>query len=340
MAIAPTGPIDADGHVRDDDRRVRQFIAPPFDKRSPLGISANDGFDRHLGGTLGLFDVDAPTWQQALDEGGLAAAVLFPTVGLRNGHIREPDFAIARCRAYNDWLHSEFLSVDERFKGVALLPVQDPSAAAEELRRAVRDLGGIVAGMLPEGPYVYGDLRFDPIYAEAERLGCPITIHEGGNVWDSIYHHLFPQFAEVHTLGHPFAQMRHLTSILCEGVLVRFPKLKMGFLEAGCTWVPFLLDRMDERFRLRGEREMSALTKPPSDYVRDGKVYFTCEADETLLAETLRVIGDGAVMYATDFPHWDGEYPESLHTLMGRADLTEEQRARITSRNAREFYAL
>ena len=45
-------------------------------------------------------------------------------------------------------------------------------------------------------------------------------------------------------------------------------------------------------------------------------------------------------MYATDFPHWDGEYPESLHTLMARADLTEEQRARITGGNAREFYAL
>ena len=61
MAIAPTGPIDADGHIRDDDRRMREFLAPPFDKRSPLGIGANDGFDRHYGSTLGLFDVDAPT---------------------------------------------------------------------------------------------------------------------------------------------------------------------------------------------------------------------------------------------------------------------------------------
>ena len=339
MAIAQTGPIDADGHVRDDDKRIRRFIEAPYDKRSPLGISANDGFDRHLGGTLGLFDVDAPTWQRAMEQGGLAAAVLFPTVGLRNGHIREAGFAVARCRAYNDWLHDEFLSVDERFKGVALLPVQDPAAGSEELRRAVQDLG-MVAGMLPEGPYTYGDTQFDPIYAEAERLGVPITIHEGGNVWDSIYHHLFPQFAQVHTLGHPFAQMRHLTSMLCEGIPERFPRLKLGFLEAGCTWVPFLLDRMDERYHLRGEREMPVLTKAPSDYVRDGNIYFTCEADETLLPETLRVIGDGAVMYATDFPHWDGEYPDSLRALQGRTDLTEEQRAKVTGHNARAFYAI
>ena len=331
--------VDADGHVRDDDENIRPYLDAPFNRRASLGMTSNDSFDRHMGGTLGSFRADAEVWLDALERGGLSMAVLYPTIGLRNGHIREPDFAVARCRAYNTWLYEEYLRVDQRFKGVALLPVQDPKEAAIELRRAVTELG-MVGGMLPEGPYLYGDSDFDPIYEEAQRLDRTITIHEGGNVWDSLFHHLFPSLIQTHTLGHPFAQMRHFTNIIFSGVPARFPRLRMAFLEAGCGWVPFILDRMDERYRLRGAVEAPLLTKKPSDYVRDGNLYFSCEAGESLLPAAVGLFGGDIFLYASDFPHWDADYPRNLHELLERSDLTEEQRVNIAGANALRLYGL
>ena len=88
---------------------------------------------------------DAKTWLRLMDEGGLETAILYPTAGLGIGWVREPDFAVALCRAYNNFLHQEFVAVSPRLKGVALLPFQDVPEAVKELRRAVTELGMVGA---------------------------------------------------------------------------------------------------------------------------------------------------------------------------------------------------
>lgn len=174
--------IDADGHVRDTDEDVRPYISPPYNERPRLsGGVARDGFDNTLGNRLGTREVDVDVWLDALERGGLAASVLYPTGSLACGWLREPGFAAARASAYNDWLSDAYLKADSRFKGVALLPVQDPPAAAAELRRAVTDLG-MVGGMLPEGPHLFGKPEFDVLYEEAQRLGVPLAAHGSGRL--------------------------------------------------------------------------------------------------------------------------------------------------------------
>ena len=81
------------------------------------------------------------------------------------------------------------------------------------------------------------------------------------------------------------------------------PHLRIAFLEAGCTWVPYLMDRLDEEFEIRGEREAPLLNKKPSEYIHSDNVYVACEPEERLLPETLSIIGEGSVIYARDFPH-------------------------------------
>ena len=94
------------------------------------------------------------------------STVLYPNEGLNIGLQRDGDWAVGLARAYNDWLHHDFLSVSPRFQGVALLAPQKPQEAARELERAVRDLG-MVAGMLPGVMSPMKGLglpEFDPIY--------------------------------------------------------------------------------------------------------------------------------------------------------------------------------
>jgi predicted TIM-barrel fold metal-dependent hydrolase len=223
---------------------------------------------------------------------------------------------------------------------VALLPIQDPEAAALELRRGVRELG-LVGGMLAaDGGHVLGDARFFPIYEEAQRLDTMLGIHASGSHLGGAGVDLFPRFIQAHTTAHPFGQMRQLTSIVFEGIPERFPRLRLAFLEAGAGWAPYWMERMDDEYAKRGEIEAPALRKRPSDYVRGGNIYFACEADEWLLPQAVRLVGESQIIYASDFPHWDHSFPGSVGEIRDRGDLTEGQKAKILGDNALRLYRL
>jgi predicted TIM-barrel fold metal-dependent hydrolase len=96
---------------------------------------------------------------------------------------------------------------------------------------------------------------------------------------------------------------------------------------------------MDEEYGKRGS-VAPLLKKKPSDYVRSGKIYFSCEADECLLPQALQLIGEEQVVYASDYPHWDGSYPHSLGELRGREDLTDAQKRKLLADNARRLYKI
>ncbi len=333
--------LDADGHVTESTEQVAKYLDEPY-RRRPLNFPfyPQDGWDRRLLGTLGDFGGDAETWLRALDKGGVEATILYPTLGLFMSFIKDREWAVALCRAYNSFLHEQFVKVSPRLKAVALLPVQDPDAAALELRRSVKELGFVGAMLAADGPHLLGDARFTPIYAEADRLGVMLGIHASGSHLGGAGVDLFPRFIQAHTCSHPFGQMRQLTSVVFEGVPERFPGLRLAFLEAGCGWAPYWMERMDDEFDKRGRAEAPALRKKPSEYVRSGSIYFSCEADEWLLPQALKLVGENQIVYASDFPHWDNSYPGSIDEIRARGDITETQKRKILADNCRRLYGV
>jgi predicted TIM-barrel fold metal-dependent hydrolase len=123
-------------------------------------------------------------------------------------------------------------------------------------------------------------------------------------------------------------------------VPVRFPKLRLAFLEAGASWIPYWLDRMDEHWELRGDVESPLLKKKPSDTVRESRIYFSLEAEETLLPQTVEYLGDDHFMYASDIPHWDGGFPKNLDQIWEHPGLSRETKEKILYHNARAYYGL
>ncbi len=333
--------IDADGHVTESNEQVAKYLDEPY-RRRPLAFSMYpwDGWDRRLLGRLGDWAGDAAAWLRALDDGGVESTVLYPTLGLFLSFLKDRDWAVALCRAYNTFLHEEFVSVSPRLRAVALLPIQDPEAAAGELRRGVRELG-LAGGMLAaDGSHLLGEPRFLPIYEEAERLDTMLGVHASGSHLGGAGVELFPRFIQAHTVSHPFGQMRQLTSIVFEGIPERFPRLRLAFLEAGAGWVPYWMERMDDEYAKRGEAEAPLLKKKPSEYVRSGAVYFSCEADEWLLPQAVRLVGENQIVYASDFPHWDHSFPASIKEIRERGDLSDAQKRKILADNARRLYTL
>jgi uncharacterized protein len=338
--------IDADGHLIEQTDLLRSYLKPPYDKRSgPL--FHGEPWDGHLQGTLPANrewcrrDLKAADWLEIMDKHNMELAFLYSTGAGDVSRVREPGYALALCRAYNDYVHDHWAKISARLKPVALFPQQDPPEAAKEIRRAVKELGCVGASTKTVGLQLpLGHRFYDPIYKEAQDLGCVIGVHGTRNGAHELGAGMFDTFTEVHTVAFPVGIFQQFTSMIFQGVLERFPKLRVAFLEIGCTWLPYWLDRMDEHWEKRGKIETPDLKRPPSECVRDRSVYFSVEAGEKLIPETLNYVGEEHFVFASDIPHWDNEFPENLHKLIAREDISASAKEKILAKNARAMYKL
>jgi predicted TIM-barrel fold metal-dependent hydrolase len=131
--------LDADGHVTETAQQLVKYMDAPYrDRQLSFPLVPSDGWDRRLITKFHDSAGTAEAWLEALDRGGMEQAVLFPTLGLFMSFLKDRAWAVQFCRAYNTFMHEEFIKVSPRLKAVALLPIQDPEASARELRRAVR----------------------------------------------------------------------------------------------------------------------------------------------------------------------------------------------------------
>jgi predicted TIM-barrel fold metal-dependent hydrolase len=189
-------------------------------------------------------------------------------------------------------------------------------------------------------PTALGDPMYDPLYEVAQRLDVPLAVHGNRSSSAEVGAGALRTFAEVHTYTFPAGIFLHFTSMIFQGVPVRFPKLRLAFLEIGATWLPYWLDRMDEHWELRGEFEAPHLKKKPSEVVRESRIYFSLEAEERLLPQTIDYLGDGHFLYASDIPHWDGEFPKNLEYLWNHPDLSRETKEKIAYHNGKAYFQL
>ena len=332
--------LDADGHVTESYEQIARYLDEPYRRRSlTFPLYTADGWDRRLVDKFHDWAGTADEWLRALDTGGMELAVLYPTLGLFMSFLKDREWAVRLCRAYNTLMHEEFIKVSPRLQSVALLPVLDPMAAAAELRRAVTELGHVGGMLAADGTHLLGDERFLPVYEEADRLGVMLGIHASGSHLGGAGVDLFSKFIQAHTCSHAFGQMRQITSVVFEGIPERFPRLRIAFLEAGCGWAPYWMERMDDEYAKRAE-EAPTLTRKPSDYIRGGSIYFSCEADEWLLPQALKLVGENQIVYASDFPHWDHSFPGSIDEIKERGDITDTQKRKILGENTRRLYGL
>ena len=243
MGVERDWVIDADGHVRESDQALFTYLPEPYRGKEALFATSFfpslDGFHRAAakvvdGRGRAVVNPSAADWLAYLDDTRIAATVLFPTAGLGFGLISDPNWAAGLAYAYNDWLYDVYLrAAPQRIKGMALIPLQDPTRAAAELRRAVGELG-MVGAVLPSAglPEAFGHPSFWPVYEAAQELDCVLAVH-GGSAQGLGLERL-RRLIEVRTLTHGFSQMIQMTSMVFGGVFDQFPGLRVAYCEAGC----------------------------------------------------------------------------------------------------------
>jgi predicted TIM-barrel fold metal-dependent hydrolase len=328
--------IDADGHIVERDRDIRAHLPEPYcNRRGPLLPS--DGLDTSIGGRLGgLEDNDLPTRLRDMDQEGIDVSVLFPTSSFSLISFVERNYAIAYARAYNNFI-SDICRQSPRLKGIALVPFQDVKAAMDEVNRAITKLGLAGIAVASQGMKEHlGSEKFWPIYDEIQRLNVPFCVHNRRQ--GPAGEQRFDSFLYMHTIGRPVETFIQFAGLIYGGVAERFAKLRIGFLECGVGWVPYWMERMDEEWEKRGKLEAPLCKRKPSEYVIHGNWFFAAEPEEGMLPYVIERIGEDKILFASDYPHWDGIFPHVVSTIRGREDISESAKEKILGRNAERFY--
>ena len=354
--------IDSDAHINESLDALAERLDEPYRSRAPKLVEDTLGLTRILmegrlypdprlrqrhtrkvqGKDLGGTHRGAANPRARLDDldtDGIDVQVVYGSLGLAVSTIRDAEFAVALARALNDYYAEFCATAPNRLAPMAALPAQDLSASVEELRRAVVELGHL-GGTVP--PSIAGkeldDAALAPLFAEAARLDAPISVHWGnGSHLPAAGTERFDTHFMVHAIGHPFEQMIAMAAILCGGVLDDHPTLRVGFLEAGCGWVPYWVERLEEHYERRSA-EMPRMSRSPEEYLAQGRCFVTAEPDERLVPEAIEAMGETSVMYASDYPHSDSKFPYSVKAVRERQDIDEETKERLLGTNALRYY--
>jgi hypothetical protein len=339
--------IDADGHIFEKQDEIRKYLEPPWDRRRGGLLPGSAPWDVDLFASLAdqrmrkaSSEGQVELWLQVMERENIETAVVFPTGTASLVKIPEPGFAAAVARAANTHFSRDYGARSERLKAVGVLPLQDPEATVAELHRGVTELDLCTFELPATGLHLpFGDRFYDPMYTEAEGLGVPLCIH-GSRDPETVGGQGFKTFSEIHCYAFSASGMLQFTSVLFNAVPLRFPKLKLAFLEFGATWLPYYLDRMDEHWELRGQSEMPWLTMKPSELFRSSAISVSIESEESLLPQTVQLLGDDHFLFASDFPHWDAGFPKNIHELEERRDLSEKSKRKILYENAKALFGL
>jgi len=350
--------IDADGHIFEEPENISRYLPHPYRDRGLLPgnrlYPEIDHFHCHTGKPTipGSFEMSGPEgWLRFLDSMGIEMTVLYPSSLLSWSRISYIDWAIAICKAYNDWFYERYLKISSRFKGAAILPIQDPDAAAQELRRCVKELG-MCAGLLPgNGLKTHlGSKEYWPLYREAEALDCAIAIH--GSVHSGMGFDTYNVYTPAQAFGHPFSLMISFGGIIFHGILDRFPGLRIGFLEGGPSWLPFTLERFDRahdthhQYDPRGELMGPGDNDKASEYILNhinaGRIFIGCEGNEPGIAHAVKTVGNAPFMYSSDFPHEVNleMCRQELKEVNEHRELTSEDKKALLYKNAKRFYKI
>ena len=318
----------------------------------PFGITVD--------GAAGVGPPEQRVKEQDID--GIDAEVLFTAmvagpVLWRN--ISHDEVYKAVIRGYNDWLGEEYCPVaPDRLIGMGVIPWTNVDDAIAEMEHCAKlGLKGVVLGVLPSAKG-YPTADDDRFWAAAVDMDMPLTCHVAYNRTGARANHptfVYPKEDPkvMSRLRRPFLEWLtnfglppavSITQMVLSGVFDRFPKLKMFFAETRLGWVPFWLEHADlwyERHNGWAQEQLGfvPLKRLPSEYVRD-HIYFSVQY-EKVAVELRHHIGVDHILFATDFPHIECEWPNSRSFIDEiYADVPDDERERIWARNTVDYFKL
>lgn len=223
------------------------------------------------------------------------------------------DLSAALCRAVNDWVAREWLDREPRLRASIVVPVHSPELAAAEIERCAADARFVQVLLLASAEVPLGRRQNWPIYAAAERHGLPVGVHAGSSYRHAPTNTGWPSYYLEDYVNLAAGCASALNSLICEGVFVQFPALKVVLMESGVSWLPNFIWRANKTWRA-ARMEVPWQTRAPGEYIREHVRLtvqpFDAPPTAAMLERVMEEIGsDEVLLFSTDWPHWhfDGE---------------------------------
>jgi 2,3-dihydroxybenzoate decarboxylase len=244
--------------------------------------------------------------------------------------------AVRMARQTNDRLRKIIDGNPKRFAGFALLPTPAPAAAADELERAVKDLGlkGAMIHGLTNGKFI-DDPMFWPIFERAEKLDVPIYLHPSlpnATVTEIYYQDYAKDFPLVvrPAWGFTVETATQAIRLVLSGVFQQHPKLKVILGHFGET-LPFLMWRIDSALKRPGQKPLSFRDIFSNNFYVTTSGFFSNPA----LLCTVMEMGVDHILFAIDWPFVADNKP-AVEWMAG-VPLSDADKEKILSGNARRL---
>lgn len=281
--------------------------------------------------------------EQLLDRYDLSGAVLNDIIGFSasGGRSYPDEFGVALSRAFNDYRAETWLAADPRWYG-SLNLAYEVRGAEKEIERCRESTFGerwVQLLMAPDNEKPAGNQKYWPIYEACEHYGIAVAFHVLGSrrtTGTGTPNYYFEEHTQFADLNFPL-----VASLIFEGVFERFPRLRIGMIELGWSWVVPFAWRLDHTYEIL-RAELPSLARKPSAYLAEHFWFSTQPMEEPERLEWFDdvyqlfedTMGD-RLMYSSDYPHWDFDEPALLP-----ATLPMAARRKILGENASRLYGI
>ena len=330
-----------------DEKKGDLFVIDGLKHPVPMGLVAAAGKkaeeltafgvkfeDLHRGG----WDPDARLADQ--DRDGVAAEVIYPTVGMLLCNHRDYDYKKACFDAYNEWIAEYCAAHPDRLIGTGQTAMRSVDEGIADVRK-MKDLG-LRGVMMPGNPQVadYDDPIYDPFWQATLDMQMPLSFHILTSRSDVVG--AAPRGPKINGfLSIIRGNQDIMGTFIFGGVFERNPALKIVCVEADAGWVPHYMYRMDHAYDRHRYwlKPGQTLSKKPSEYFSE-HIYTTFQ-DDWVAFRMKDLCNPRRLMWANDFPHSDSTWPWSQELLAKHtAHLTQEEKDWILHDNVAELYGL
>lgn len=279
----------------------------------------------------------------SMDAQGIDAALLIPSYGgyLVHDDTIEADLSRAYAQAYNRWIADYRSASPRRLIPAALVSRHRPEQMVDDLHTVLRQ--GIRTVMLRPNPVrgtTLGDPNLERFWSVCAAEDVPVVLHEGAHAHlAAVGADRFKSHFAKHACCHPMEAMLAFLSLLEAGVLERHPTLRFCLLEAGCSWLPHWLWRLDAEWKQMKVEVRESVKRPPSDYFKR-QFWTSFEVDEVDLRDTVNRLGVDRFVFGTDYPHADHELDVASTLRQARNQLDGTALSKVLWDNPARFLGL
>ncbi len=276
---------------------VKDVFAASTNKTVFTGFGANPATAPRPGAQALMGRMFDPALEiEDMDERGIDVSVVSASTVLQGTSWADPATDLDLCRRCNDQAAEWVAQHPDRFAGSFVLPLQDVGRSLGELERAVATLGLKVANVSSSYQGLYmGDPQFDAFWQAIQEVGVPVWIHPEGvrDPW-------FQRYALWNSVGQSIEETKCMTSLVYEGVMTRYPELKVVMAHGG-GYFPHYLGRMDRNTANRPDTVRNTGGRTPGSFLRSF-YYDTCVYDPQVLHVLLERVGADRLVMGSDYP--------------------------------------